>query len=138
MKSAALSVKTWAIPWTCMRATSLASCTCKPPDPVGHEQDAPGLVSGRAVRNDAKEPLDDAQPPIGVGDRQAESPAGRHRSRADVPEFGRVLGGHNEGIAAAPQRTHRTADDPVLGIGRLQEPEQDARVDEDEHQSWSA
>jgi hypothetical protein len=34
--------------------------------------------------------------------------------------------------------THRTADGRVLRVARLQEPEQDAGVDEYKHQSWSA
>jgi hypothetical protein len=85
-----------------------------------------------------EESLDDAQTPVGVGDREAVSPASRGRTRADVPDFGRVLGGRDEGIAATPEGARRTADGPMLQVARLQEPEQDAGVDEYEHQSWSA
>ena len=40
-------------------------------------------------------------------------------------------------IAATPKNPHDGADDPVIRVERLEEPEQDARIDEDEHQSWS-
>ena len=66
------------------------------------------------------------------------SPASRGRTRADVPEFGRVLGGRDEGIAAGEQGTHRARIVRVLRVGSLQEPKQDAGVNEYEHQSWSA
>ena len=55
-----------------------------------------------------------------------------------MSEFGRVMGGGDEDITAAPESTHRAANGHVLWFASLHEPKRDAGADEYEHQSWSA
>jgi hypothetical protein len=95
----------------------------------------PERVGCRVFGQDREQPLDDAQPPVGLGDRQAKPTAGPRGPRTDVPEFGRILGRRAQRISLTAKRPDGLSHGQVLRVGALKQPKQDAAIDENHHQS---
>jgi hypothetical protein len=104
-------------------------------DGVCDDTPTPHRVGSEVVGKDLEQPLDDAEPPVSLGHGEAEPAAGRGRPRADVSELGRVLRRRGHLVSSVAKRSDRLAHGLVLRVGGLQEPEQDATVGKDEHQS---
>jgi hypothetical protein len=55
------------------------------------------------------------------------------RASAYVPEFHEILGRKAEFFAAGDEGVDRGSNDRVLGVRRIQQPQQDVRIKEDAH-----
>lgn len=105
---------------------------------MGHHQAPPDGVGGGRLGQNRDQPLDGLKSSLGFRGVQPEPAAHGGRAGADVPKFGHVLRGGGELIAPVGEDVRCLSDRRVQGVGRLEEPEQDARVGEDDHQSWSS
>jgi hypothetical protein len=74
--------------------------------------------------------LDEPDAPIRLGRRQPEASPSSRWPRADVLEFGDVLGRAAKLVAAREEDPDGLADPAVVWVVALEQPEQDVRVDE--------
>jgi hypothetical protein len=72
------------------------------------------------------------------GNGKTKPAAGGRRAGTHVPELGHVLSCGNQFVTASNEAANGRADCAVLGVRPLHEPQQNATVNKDEHQSWSS
>src|SRR5882724_2487827 len=104
---------------------------------VCHNDSPPGRIHRKTVGQHLEEPFNNPEPPVGLRDAQAKPAACRHRPRANVPKLRSVLRSCDPAVSTLPQDPKGVPDCGVLWVSGFQETKQDARVGEDEHQSWS-
>jgi hypothetical protein len=102
---------------------------------VGYQKAPPLEVDGRSIEEEREATLDKSHPPVGLGHCQAKASSSRYRAGADVPELAQNLGGIAEAVTPGPKGPNCAADEGMKRILALEEPKQDVRVRQIEHQS---
>jgi hypothetical protein len=108
------------------------------PDGVGDDQPPPDRVCDGQLGQEREPGLDGPQPPVGLGGVEPPPTPSHGRAGAYIPEFDCVLHSDRQPVTSAPDGPDRVVNGPVLRVGGVGQPEQDAGVGQDEHQSWSS
>ena len=128
VKSCTLRVRILLIPFTFIAATIWASCVFLPETwcvdtKRSHSGKTIG-VSGKRVNK----PLKGGKFSRRIFNRHAQAIFACRASRHG-PEFHQVLRRHVQGFVLRAQGAHRTLDEGAMGVMRLEQPQQDVRVD---------
>jgi len=100
-------------------------------DGVPRHQTPPKLIGGRLIWEHADEPLDHSEPALGFRETEAKPSPRRGWPGAPIPELGYVLRGGDGFVPACPQGSQRLTDGRVVGVGAVEQPQENAGVRED-------
>jgi hypothetical protein len=102
-------------------------------DSKGNHQVSPDRKSSGRVRQDGNDSFQNPKAVIGLGNRKPQAAARGSRPGANVPELGHVLGCHHEYITANLDGTHCAANRRVQRIVSVNQAQQNAGIEEDNH-----
>lgn len=100
-------------------------------------QTPPLGMHSRPVWEELEESFQAPNPSLGFGDGKTKPPASYRRPGTNAPELYEVLRGVIQGLLLRMEAEERLANQEMLRRGTMTYPEEDVRIDEVRHQSWS-